>query len=107
MGINSQKQIALDWVEANTDRLAEIADMIWCLAEVGMQEYESAKVLEDYLEENGFTVDKGVAGMPTAFVATYGTKKPFIGITAEYDALPELSNDVVPYRKPIARPRRH
>jgi aminobenzoyl-glutamate utilization protein B len=103
MGINSQKQIALDWVQANTDRLAEIADVIWRLAEVGMQEYESAKVLEDYLEENGFTVDKGVAGMPTAFVATYGTKKPVIGITAEYDALPELSNDVVPYRKPLVQ----
>lgn len=97
----SQKQVALDWVEANKERLTEISDAIWRLAEVGMQEYESAEILEDYLEENGFTVDRGVAGMPTAFVAIYGAGKPVIGLTAEYDALPELSNEVVPYRKPL------
>ena len=101
MGITLKKQVALDWVETNTEQLAAISDTIWRLAEVPMQEYESAKILEDYLEENGFTVDRGVAGMPTAFIATYGTGKPIIGLTAEYDALPELSNEVVPYRKPL------
>jgi len=101
MGITLQKKVASDWVEANKEQLAEISDAIWRLAEVGMQEYESAKILEDYLEENGFTVDRDVADMPTAFVATYGDGKPVIGVTAEYDALPEISNEVVPYRKPL------
>ena len=101
MGITEQKKAALDLIETEKERLIEISDTIWQLAEVGMQEYDSAKVHEDYLEENGFTVDRGVAGMPTAFVATYGSGKPVIGLTAEYDALPGISNEVVPYRKPL------
>jgi len=101
MEVTSQKKLALDCVDANKERLAKISDTIWRLAEVGMQEYESSKVLADYLEENGFAVERGVAGMPTAFVATYGSGKPNIGLTAEYDALPEISNEAVPYRKPL------
>ena len=101
MVVKINKQIALDWVDSNREHLVQISDKIWRLAEVGMQEYESSKVLIDCLEENGFTVEKGVAGMPTAFVATYGQGKPEVGITAEYDALPEISNKVVPYRDPL------
>jgi aminobenzoyl-glutamate utilization protein B len=58
-------------------------------------------LLQSHLKENGFTIESGVAGMPTAFVATYGEGSPVIGILAEFDALPGLSQDTVPYRKPL------
>lgn len=101
MVMTDEKKRALEQINSNEERLTEISDTIWRLAEVGMQEYESAKVLENFLEENGFKIESGVAGMPTAFVATYGSGSPVIGITAEYDALPEISNEVLPYRKPL------
>ncbi len=72
----------------------------WDLAEVGLLETKTSQLLVDILEANGFTVERGVAGMPTAFVATYGSGSPVIGLMAELDALPELSQEAVPYRKP-------
>jgi len=65
-------------------------------AEVGYQEYKSSAALIAHLEANGFAVEKGVAGIPTAFVARFGQGNPVIGIMAEYDALPGLAQDVVP-----------
>jgi aminobenzoyl-glutamate utilization protein B len=82
-------------------QLSEINDEIGRLAEVAMEEYESAELLASYLEQSGFQVTRGVAGMPTAFVAVYGTGEPVIGILAEYDALPGLSQEPVPYKKPV------
>ncbi len=67
-------------------------------AEVGYQEYKSADALCRHLEENGFKVEKGIAGLPTAFVATYGSGSPVIGLMAEYDALPGLAQETVPYK---------
>lgn len=67
-------------------------------AEVGYHEYRSSEALIRHLEENGFTVEKGVAGIPTAFVARFGSGRPVIGIMAEYDALPGLAQETVPYR---------
>ena len=94
------KKTALDWISHNEPRLIEIADTIWKYAEVGLQEFESSALLADELEQAGFAVERGVAGMPTAFVAEYGTGKPVLGIMGEYDALPGLSQRAVPRREP-------
>jgi len=75
---------------------------IWNASEVGFKEKESSAVLQSLLKENGFTVEAGVAGMPTAFVATYGNGHPVIGILAEYDALPGLSQDSSSAKTPVA-----
>lgn len=69
------------------------------LAEVGYMEYESSRLLQEHLAANGFRIEKGVAGIPTAFVATFGSGAPVIGLLAEYDALPGMSQDTVPYPK--------
>ena len=68
-----------------------IADAIWNYAELGMQEFKSSALLIKTLEEEGFSIEKGVAGMPTCFVATWGSGKPVIGLLGEFDALPGLS----------------
>lgn len=67
-------------------------------AEVGYHEYKSSAALISHLEANGFVVEKGVAGIPTAFVAKFGSGHPVIGMMAEYDALPGMAQDAVPYR---------
>src|SRR3954470_23144044 len=69
----------------------KFSQQIWGYAETGLHEEKSAKAFEDVLEKEGFTVTKGVAGMPTAFVATAGKGEPVVAILAEYDALPGLS----------------
>ncbi|MBX2921636.1 MAG: amidohydrolase [Chitinophagaceae bacterium] len=74
---------------------------IWNFAEVGYKEVKSAALLQQTLKNNGFTVEAGVAGIPTAFVATYGSGKPVIGILAEYDALPGMSQEAIPEKKSI------
>jgi aminobenzoyl-glutamate utilization protein B len=81
---------------------AEIARSIWDWAEVGYQEVKSSALLQEELSKGGFKVEPGVAGMPTAFVATAGSGKPVIGILAEFDALPGITQDAVPERRPIA-----
>jgi aminobenzoyl-glutamate utilization protein B len=85
--------IRTDLVSVNQD--------IWTFAELGLQEYRSAARLVGVLKKAGFKVKEGVSGMPTAFVAEYGSGKPVIGILAEYDALPELSQQVSGARKPV------
>ena len=79
----------------------DIALSIWNYAELGYKEQQSSALLQKTLRENGFEVKAPVAGIPTAFVATYGSGKPVIGILAEYDALPGLSQEAVPERKAI------
>jgi aminobenzoyl-glutamate utilization protein B len=80
---------------------AEVARSIWEYAEVGYQETKSSALLQQELKGAGFTVEAGVAGIPTAFVATAGSGQPVIGILAEFDALPGINQDAVPERKPI------
>ena len=77
----------------------EAAKTIWDYAEVGYQEDKSSALLQDMLSKEGFKIQKGVAGIPTAFVATFGEGQPVIGILGEYDALPGLSQDAWPSRK--------
>lgn len=80
-------------VESKQEKFWKISDAIWSYAELGLEEYKSSKLLADMLEIAGFKVERGVAGMPTAFVASWshGTSKPVIGFLAEYDALPMCS----------------
>ena len=96
----SQDSVAQS-VESRRSHYADIAKQIWDLAEVGYQEERSSQLLQAELESAGFDVRSGVAGMPTAFVASYGGGSPVIGILAEYDALPGLSQEVAGERAPI------
>lgn len=80
----------------------DIAMKIWDYAEVGYRETKSAALLQEQLRKEGFRVEAGVAGIPTAFTATYGSGKPVIVIMGEYDALPGVSQEAVPEKKPRA-----
>lgn len=81
------------------DHYSDIAQQIWEHAEVGYQEEKSAALLKNELTQAGFTITQGVADIPTAFMGSYGSGKPVIGILAEYDALPGVSQDHVPMRQ--------
>ncbi|WP_040671004.1 amidohydrolase [Nitritalea halalkaliphila] len=85
-------------LEAKEAQYAKIAREIWENPELGYLEFTSSKLLADELRAAGFTVQMGVADMPTSFVATYDRGGPVIGFLAEYDALPGLSQDAVPFR---------
>ena len=95
------KQKALKWISENEQRIIEISDEIWEFAELGLQEFKSSALLVEELKKAGFKVEMGVAGMPTAFVATYGAGRPVIGVMGEYDALPGLSQKALPKREPL------
>jgi len=88
-------------VDRLSDELTALSRKIWEFAEVGLQEHRSAEAQADLLEKAGFEVQRGVAGMPTAFVASYGTARPVIGLLGEYDALPGLSQKVVAEKEPL------
>jgi len=88
---NKLKKELLNSIEQKTDELTSLSDKIWEAAEVAFRENKSAEYLIEYAEANGLIVEKGLAGMPTAFTASYGQGKPVIGIIGEFDALPGLS----------------
>ncbi|MHC4875404.1 MAG: amidohydrolase [Planctomycetota bacterium] len=94
-------QTAVADVDQRADELKQVNHTIWELAEVGLEEYESSKLLVTKLRQNGFKVEHGVSDMPTAFVASYGSGQPIIGILAEYDALPGMSQKAKPERSPL------
>lgn len=96
------KEKALANLQASYDTYKQTALEIWKYAEVGYKEVQSSALLQKTLKENGFEVQAGVAEIPTAFVATYGSGQPVIGILAEYDALPGLAQEAVPEKKSIA-----
>jgi len=95
------KKYAFDWIEDNKKLIIEISDKVWEFAELGLVEFKSSALIADELERHGFKVERGVAGMPTAFVATWGEGKPVIGIMGEYDALPGLSQKKVPWKETL------
>ena len=102
--VSKEKKLVLDWLSQPqvVEDFGKISDSIWSYAELGMQEFKSSKLLADTLEKAGFTVERGMAGMPTCFVASYGSGKPVIGILGEFDALPMLSQKGrVPKQDPI------
>jgi aminobenzoyl-glutamate utilization protein B len=88
-------------IDSKYDQYSNIAHRIWEFAEVGYQEVKSSDLLQETLTKSGFKIEKGVAGIPTAFVATYGSGKPVIAILAEFDALPGVSQDAVPEVKSV------
>ncbi|MGB5399534.1 MAG: amidohydrolase, partial [Thermoanaerobaculia bacterium] len=90
------KQAAVASIDHQQPEMIETANQIWAFAETALREVQSAAVLADYAEAQGFKVERGVAEMPTAFVATYGMGKPVIGIMGEYDALPGISQKAQP-----------
>lgn len=87
---NLKNEVIAD-VEKQKSELITISDTIWGAAEIAFQETVSSETLIAYAKANGFDVEVGVADTPTAFVATYGSGKPVIGILGEFDALPGIS----------------
>src|SRR5260370_3742336 len=88
-----------DSVDSKAQHFGEVSRKVWEFAEVGYKETKSSALLAGELRAAGFTVESGVAGMPTAFVASFGKGKPVIGILGEFDALPGLSQENTPERK--------
>jgi aminobenzoyl-glutamate utilization protein B len=95
------KEIALGWIDENEKRIIEVSDKAWEYAEVGLLEYKTSELLSKEIEKHGFQLERGVAGMPTAFVATWGSGKPVIGVMGELDALAGVSQKAVPYKDPV------
>lgn len=89
----------ISFLDQKAQELFQISDAIWDYAELGFKEYKSSKIQADYLEQNGFSVERGVGGIPTAFVAQWGEGRPYIGFLGEYDALAGISQEVLPERK--------
>lgn len=110
LGFAQKKKVSTDPFEKNKvmmgqdldkqyDHYKDVALKIWDYAEVGYKEEKSTSLLQQELKGNGFEIQSGVAGIPTAFVATYGSGSPVIGILAEFDALPGIMQEAVPERK--------
>jgi aminobenzoyl-glutamate utilization protein B len=97
--LTPEKQTALDEVDRLSSEIHLMAAKLWDYSEIAMFEAQSAEFLAAVLEDEGFTVDRGVADMPTAFVATWGSGSPAIGVLAEFDALPGVGNAAVPHRQ--------
>lgn len=99
--LNKNKKALIASVEKHKQALIKISDKIWSAAETAFEETKSSEILANYAEKNGFRVKRGVANIPTAFVATYGSGKPVISVLGEFDALPGLSQKTGPTKNPI------
>ncbi len=95
------QQTALDTIKERASEIGSVNRAIWEFAEVGLAETKSSALLVERLKESGFSVQTGIADMPTAFVASYGSGQPVIAILAEYDALPGLSQKSLPTLEPL------
>ncbi len=95
------KKAAIQSVDNHAHELISMSDKIWTFAEIGLREHRSAGILADYAEKQGFRVERGVASMPNAFIATYGQGLPIIGVMGEYDALPGLSQKAIAVKEPL------
>lgn len=90
----------LAYLDRTADRYGLLARAIWEEAEVGYQEHDSSRLLQDALAESGFAIETGVADIPTAFIASHGEGGPVIALLAEFDALPGISQSDAPVREP-------
>src|SRR5436190_773705 len=90
-GPDAGQRALLAAVDRRAGEMEALSRRIWEYAEVALKEEQSAAAMADYLAERGFRVERGVARLPTAFLAIWGQGKPVVGILAEYDALPGLS----------------
>jgi aminobenzoyl-glutamate utilization protein B len=95
------KRAAVASVEKHAADLTGLSDQIWAYAETALREHKSSKLLADYAERQGFAVTRGVSGMPTAFIAKFGSGRPVIGIMGEYDALPGVSQKAIAEKSPL------
>ncbi len=96
------KAEALTKVDGRAKQVQEIIDMLFSFGELGMQEHETSKYLSGFLEQNGFAVERGVAGMPTAWVAKWGSGKPVISLGSDIDGIPQASQKpAFAYRDPL------
>lgn len=98
---SKNKMAVIASVEKHKSELIKISDSIWALAETAFNESGSSKILADYAEKNGLNVTRGVANIPTAFTATYGSGQPIISILGEFDALPGISQKATPVKEPL------
>jgi aminobenzoyl-glutamate utilization protein B len=96
-----KKEEAVASIEKRKAELTRLSDQIWAFAETALREHKSSKALADYAEQQGFKVERGIAGMPTAFIASYGQGSPVIGILGEFDALPGISQKASPVKEPL------
>lgn len=95
------KKFITEYIEKNKKEYHKAAMEIWERPELGLEEYEACRIYTEFLKAKGFDVETGVAGMPTSYVATYGNGSPVIGFSAEYDALPGLSQKVLDHKEPV------
>ena len=96
------KEMAINKVESQSKLVQEMVDMIYSFGELGFQEIETSKYLIEILEENGFTVTKGISGIPTAWIAEWGKGKPVIALGSDLDGIPKASQTPgVAYHKPM------
>jgi aminobenzoyl-glutamate utilization protein B len=96
------KAYCFDYLDRNAAAVACLNDSIFYFAELGMQEFETAKLMTALLEEAGFTVERGIAGFPTGFCATFGSGHPVVALHTEYDSNPDNSQvSGVAEHKPI------
>ena len=98
LGLNVSASID-NSINNHKEHFSKIALQIWDNAELGYQETESSKLLSDALEKEGFEINKAVAGIPTAFIAEFGSKGPVIAILGEFDALPGLAQSTSPFKE--------
>jgi aminobenzoyl-glutamate utilization protein B len=97
------KQAAMEMAAGRAKFTQEVVDMVYSLSELGYQETETSKYLTGELEKAGFRVTRGVAGLPTSWVAEWGAGKPVIGLMADIDGLPETSQKPgIPWHEPLA-----
>jgi aminobenzoyl-glutamate utilization protein B len=96
------KAEALTKVDARATMIQQIIDQVFSFGELGMQEFETSKYLSGLLEQNGFTVERGTAGMPTAWLAKWGSGKPVISLGSDIDGIPQANQKpAFSYRDPI------
>ena len=99
--MSNNKKAVIQSIEKHNEELIAISDSVWALPETAFNENGSSVILANYAEKNGFSVERGVSGMPTAFIATYGSGKPVIGILGEFDALPGISQKAQPTKEAL------
>ena len=100
--LDELKKEALAKVDARQQLVQQMVDQIFSYAELGFQEFETSKYVSGILEQNGFAVERGVAGIPTAWTATYGSGKPVIAFITDIDCIPRASQKPgVAYHDPI------
>jgi len=97
--VSKEKKLGLEEVEKLTPQIHEISQKLWDYSEIALRENKSSQLLINVLKNAGFSVEENVAGMPTAFVASFGSGSPVIGILAEYDALAGTGNANVPFKQ--------